>query len=177
MSQKDDSVFIRKFSGIIIGLVVVTAVIIALAVSLQSTPDPDANPSHEILEDERIAPVAGVHVGEEGLAELAAEDAEVVAAATETTAEPTGTEPAGDGGDSGNGKQVYEGVCTACHAAGVAGAPIPGSDLMAQRLDEKGVDGLVESVINGLNVMPPRGGRPDLSDEDIRAGVDYMLAQ
>jgi cytochrome c5 len=42
-------------------------------------------------------------------------------------------------------------------------------------LAEKGIDGLVASAINGLNVMPPRGGRPDLSDQQIKAAVEFML--
>jgi cytochrome c5 len=63
----------------------------------------------------------------------------------------------------------------ACHAAGVAGAPIPGSDQMAQRLSEKGIDTLVTNVINGLNVMPPRGGNPALTDEQILAAIEFML--
>ena len=49
MNQKDDRVFLRKFSGIIVGLIIVTVAIIALAISLRSTPDPDANPSQQRL--------------------------------------------------------------------------------------------------------------------------------
>jgi len=163
MNQKDDRVFLRKFSGIILGLIIVTAVIIALAFSLQSTPDPDANPSQQRLAEERIAPVAGVRVGAEGQAVLAA--AETQAAAT----------PAASAAGAMSGEQIYQSVCTACHAAGVAGAPMPGSDAMAQRLADKGLDGLVASAINGLNVMPPKGGRTDLSDEDIHAAVEFMV--
>ena len=47
--------------------------------------------------------------------------------------------------------------------------------MFAQRLADKGEEGLFSSVINGLNVMPPRGGRPDLSDEQIKAAVEFML--
>jgi cytochrome c5 len=171
MNEKDDSVFIKKFSSIIIGLVIVTVVIIALAFSLRSTPDPSANPSSQRFTEERIAPVAGVRVGEDGKAALADAQTQVAAVLDTQSAESAGSESSGA---SANGKQVYDSVCMACHAAGVAGAPIPGSELMTQRLADKGVDGLVASVINGLNVMPPRGGRADLSDEDIRAAVDFM---
>ncbi len=62
-----------------------------------------------------------------------------------------------------------------CHEGGVAGAPITGSDQMAQRLSEKGIDTLVANAINGINVMPPRGGNPGLTDEQIRAAVEFML--
>lgn len=164
MNQKDDRVFFRKFGGIIIGLIVVTGIIIALAVSLQSTPDPAANPSQQRLAEERIAPVAGVHVGAEGLAALAAVEDEKQAATAATS----------NSDGSVDGEEVYQSACMACHAAGVAGAPLPGSEMMAQRLADKGLDGLFSSVINGLNVMPPRAGRPDLSDEDIRAAIEFM---
>lgn len=161
MNQKEDSAFIKKFSGIIIGLMVFTGVIIVLALSLRGDPDPNANPSQLRLAEERIAPVTGVREGADGQAALAAVQAESQAA-------PAESGPV-------DGTQVYNNVCMACHAAGVAGAPQPGSDLLAERLAAKGEDGLVASVINGLNVMPPRGGRPDLTDEQIQAAVEFML--
>jgi cytochrome c5 len=163
MKQKDDSEFIRKFSGIIIGLMVFTGVIIVLALSLRGEPDLNANPSQQRLAEERIAPVASVREGAEGQAALAAVQAEAQATATPAESGPV------------DGAAVYNNVCMACHAAGVAGAPQPGSDALAQRMTEKGLDGLKASVINGLNVMPPRGGRPDLTDEQIQAAIEFML--
>lgn len=163
MDQKGDSAFIRNFSGIIIGLMAFTGVIIVLALSLRGEQTIDANPSQQRFAEERIAPVAGVRKGTDGQAALASAQAETQAAAAPAEAGVV------------DGSQVYNSVCVACHAAGVAGAPQPGSDLMAQRFAEKGLDGLVSSVINGLNVMPPRGGRPDLSDEQIQASVEFML--
>jgi len=163
MNQKDDSAFLRKFSGIIIGLMAFTGVIIVLALSMRGDPDPNANPSQVRLAEERIAPVTGVRQGADGQAALAAAQAEAQAAAA----------PA-EGGVV-DGSQIYTTVCSACHAAGVAGAPQPGSDALAQRLADKGLDGLKNSVINGLNVMPPRAGRPDLTDEQIQAAIDFML--
>ena len=74
-----------------------------------------------------------------------------------------------------DGPSVYDGLCKTCHEAGVAGAPIKGSEQMAARLDEKGLDMLVQNAINGLNAMPPRGGNPSLTDEQIRAAVEFML--
>ena len=49
------------------------------------------------------------------------------------------------------------------------------TEQMAARLSEKGLDMLVQNAINGLNVMPPRGGNPSLTDEQIRASVEYMV--
>ena len=59
--------------------------------------------------------------------------------------------------------------------AGVAGAPVPGSEQMAQREAERGIEGLLQNSINGLNAMPPKGGNMSLSDEQMRAAVEFML--
>ena len=160
MSQSEDHNFIRQFSGIIIGLVLLTIILIFVARSLKFESDVDDNPSQKVIAEERISPVSGVRTGDEGVAALA--EAQAAAPAQSAAAEV-------------DGEQVYNGLCMTCHAAGVAGAPITGSDQMAQRLSEKGIDTLVTNAINGLNVMPPRGGNPGLSDEQIRAAVDFML--
>ncbi|MGO1534065.1 MAG: c-type cytochrome, partial [Halomonadaceae bacterium] len=62
-------------------------------------------------------------------------------------------------------------------ASGVAGSPILGdSEAWAARL-EKGAEELYASVINGLGAMPPKGGNPNLADEEVMAIVDYMMAE
>jgi cytochrome c5 len=163
MSQSEDRSFIRKFSGIIVGLVLLTIILIFVARSLQIESDVDANPSQKAIAEQRVAPVSDVRTGDEGVAALAeAQAAAAPAAAQSAVAEV-------------DGEQVYNGLCTTCHAAGVAGAPITGSDQMTQRLSEKGMDTLVTNAINGINVMPPRGGNPGLTDEQIRAAVEFML--
>ena len=73
-----------------------------------------------------------------------------------------------------DGKRIYDTVCMACHMTGAAGAPMPGSDDMAERAT-KGLDVLVNNAINGQGVMPPKGGRMDLSDEQVKAAVEFML--
>jgi cytochrome c5 len=74
-----------------------------------------------------------------------------------------------------DGKHVYDTVCTACHAAGVAGAPKFGDKAAwAPRL-KTGMNALYTAALNGMGAMPPRGGS-QLSDAEIKAGVDYMAA-
>jgi len=40
-----------------------------------------------------------------------------------------------------------------------------------------GMDALAQTVIKGKGAMPPKGGNPSLSDQEIRAAVDFMVAQ
>lgn len=77
------------------------------------------------------------------------------------------------------GKKLYESVCMACHAAGIAGAPKFGDkSAWADRL-RQGAPVLHEHAIKGYQgkagVMPPKGGSA-ASDDEVRAAVDYMTA-
>jgi cytochrome c5 len=162
MDRKADSAFMRQFSGVIAGFVVLTIALIFLARYIQPEPSVDANPSQRVLAEQRLAPVGSVRSGEAGAAALA----EVQAAAADST-------PAGE--VVVDGAEVYGGLCATCHAVGVAGAPIPGSEQMAARTAERGLDGMVQNAINGLNAMPARGGNPALTDEQILAAVEFML--
>jgi len=74
------------------------------------------------------------------------------------------------------GKEVYEATCAACHASGAAGAPKLGDKAVwAPRI--KDVAALKAAAIKGKGVMPPKGGNASLSDADVNAAVDYMIAQ
>lgn len=76
-----------------------------------------------------------------------------------------------------DGKAVYEAVCYKCHRTGIDDAPKIGSKAQWGPRIEQGVDVLYKSVINGKGAMDPRAGRPDLTDEEIKAGVDYLIGQ
>jgi cytochrome c5 len=162
MSNKEDRAFYRQFSGVIAGFVVLTIALIFLARYIQPESNSNANPSQGALAEQRVAPVGAVRYGDEGAAELA--EAQVAMA----SAVPAGEVVV-------DGAEVYGGLCKTCHDAGVADAPIKGSELMATRETERGLDGLVQNAINGLNAMPPRGGNPTLTDEQIQAAVEFML--
>jgi S-disulfanyl-L-cysteine oxidoreductase SoxD len=72
-------------------------------------------------------------------------------------------------------QQTYEGVCQVCHNSGVANAPKLGnSEDWKERL-AKGEEAIYANAINGFNGMPAKGGRSDLSDDTVKATVDYML--
>ncbi|MCP5150172.1 MAG: c-type cytochrome [Ectothiorhodospiraceae bacterium] len=75
------------------------------------------------------------------------------------------------------GKDVYEVKCAACHRTGLLGAPKPDApaDWTARLAQPR--ETLLEHALNGFKAMPPRGGNPGLSDADVRAAVEHMLAQ
>jgi len=162
VEEQTDKVFLKNISIVLVLLIVFTFSIGFLARDVGFKDDTVNNPSRVTTTEERIKPVAGVYMGEAG------------AAAIQEAAATSGSEQkiAFDG--SLDGAMIYTSACSVCHGTGAAGAPIPGSPAMVERA-QKGLDALVHSALNGLNAMPPRGGRADLSDEQIRAIIEYMI--
>ncbi len=74
------------------------------------------------------------------------------------------------------GKKVYGSSCFACHDAGVAGSPkIGDKDVWTARI-ATGSNALYTSAISGKGIMPPKGGNMGISDDDVKAAVDYMVS-
>lgn len=166
MSEHDDKVFLQRFSLIIVGLAVIALVIILASIRTHGQLVGSDNPAQERAKIERLSPVFAVYSGETGRA--------AALAAAQQTAADAPAEVAFDG--SLDGEMIYVQVCQACHMAGAAGAPQLVAAQWETRL-EQGVELLVEHAINGIGVMPAKGGRADLSDEQVRASVEYMLDQ
>lgn len=72
-----------------------------------------------------------------------------------------------------SGEEIVQGVCAACHIAGISGAPKIGDEAAWGSLRETGLDALTASVINGKGVMPARAGT-ELSDDELRSAVAHM---
>ena len=86
---------------------------------------------------------------------------------------PAAAAPNAAGGKP-DGKKVFDSTCMACHATGVAGAPKLGDKAAwAPRL-QTGMDALYSSALKGKGAMPAKGGNTALSDDEVKAGVDYM---
>ena len=82
--------------------------------------------------------------------------------------------PAAGGAD---GKKVYEASCQACHGGAVPGVPHVGKkEDWAPRI-KQGKDTLHKHAIEGFNAMPAKGGNGSLSDDEVKAAVDYMANQ
>jgi cytochrome c5 len=73
-----------------------------------------------------------------------------------------------------DGKGVYEKACTACHGAGLMGSPKTGDKgAWAPRIAQ-GKPKLYEHAIKGVRMMPAKGGNAALSDDEVKAAVDYL---
>lgn len=77
-----------------------------------------------------------------------------------------------------DGKAVYDKVCVACHAGAIPGIPKLGDKSDWEARIAQGNDVLYDRALNGFMgasmQMPPRGGA-ELSDDEVKAAVDYMV--
>ena len=80
-----------------------------------------------------------------------------------------------------DGAQVFSQSCAACHASGIAGAPKLGDQLQWKSRLAKGTKLLYVSALDGITsatgVMPAKGGNALLSDAEVKAAVDYIVAK
>ena len=75
------------------------------------------------------------------------------------------------------GEATYNKACMACHASGVAGAPKTGDKAVWAPRIKLGKDKLYTTALKGKGAMPPKGGQAALSDADVKAAVDFMIAK
>ena len=78
------------------------------------------------------------------------------------------------------GEKVFGSDCRTCHDNGKAQNDAPQLSEKSEWKDRlgKGLHELYKSSIEGFTgyyAMPPRGGNPKLTDDEVRAAVDYML--
>lgn len=115
---------------------------------------------------ERLKPVGEETIGEEPIAQMAdSADAATVPASGD------------DSEDGAIGQQIVAQLCATCHASGLMQSPRIGSASDWAPRIEQGKDTLYTHAIEGFNMMPARGGNPKLTDEEVKAAVDYMIAE
>lgn len=166
----------RQLIWTVVAAFVVPILVIVLLVNFVTTaPRPAAG--SDTWSDEAVArrlmPVARIAIAGGTAPEAAAE-----AAAPTASAEPAAaTAPAATVAAAAPASRpaVYTRSCTACHQAGVAGAPKTGDNAAWAPLAAKGIDALTASVVNGKGAMPPRGTARTASDAELREAVAYML--
>lgn len=164
MSKQDDIIFIKHFSWVIAGLMVFTVIIALAGMYIHNQLAVSENPSALLAAEERIAPAGAVYAGDTGRE-----------AVQEALAAARADQPAPFDGST-DGEMIYGEVCQACHLAGAAGAPKLEDAVWTERLAQ-GRETLVQHAIEGIGLMPAKGGRTDLTDEQVAASVDYMIAQ
>ena len=160
----EDKIFFRNFfyTVSVLALIMVFFLITARTVAIPADDAPDT-----AAVDERTRPVGQLRVADEsgGAPEQMTTDDAVVAAA--------------DGG-APDGAQVFQGLCMSCHGSGIPGIPQLGEAAVWEPRIAKGMDALYANAINGYVgesgiPMPARGGNPALSDDEVKAAVDYMV--
>jgi cytochrome c5 len=125
-------------------------------------PDPDA-----------AAPADAAASGEAASAPAA----DAAASADAPKADAAKAEDKGAAAGGADGKKVYEASCQACHGGAVPGVPHVGKkEDWAPRI-KQGKDTLHKHAIEGFNAMPAKGGNGSLSDDEVKAAVDYMANQ
>ncbi|WP_349793062.1 cytochrome c5 family protein [Xanthomonas sp. WHRI 7064] len=165
-----DLEFLKKFSMVIGLLVVITLGLIALAAYLQRAIPDEASPTAAKRVQQRIAPAGAVYAGTTGASAQAAAQAAALAKAASQSAY----------GGSTDGKTIFDNLCTACHTTGVGKAPTLDHAHWDARIAQ-GKDTLYKHAIEGYTgpdggIMPPKGGNPALTEEQVRATVDWMLS-
>jgi len=158
----NDEQFVRSFTGMIIAFLILTVLLIILAIIVANPVMSKVSEAKNVDRDRqvaaRVAPVGALTVGEPEAKET--DSAEEVAAVEV------------------NGEDVYNTACAACHATGVAGAPAFGDAAAWKDRLAQGAEVLNEHAINGYQgeagYMPPKGGNPALTDEQVSAAVEHM---
>jgi cytochrome c5 len=169
--SKQDTHFINIFSLVIGILVAIAIAIFALARTVAShTQDVDVRAEAQYLKsvDGRIEPFAHEAVAGKDNSSLAIKADTTAAAAT-----------GGAAAIPKDGAEVFQQTCSACHGAGIAGAPKAGDRAAWAPRIAKGKAVLYQHALQGFQgtsgVMPPKGGRTDLPDDLIKAAVDHMV--
>jgi cytochrome c5 len=170
--SKQDTHFFNVFSMVIGLLVAIAIALFALArIVASQTQDKqvvaDANYVRNV--EQRVEPFAQVAVaGQDNTALAIKPDAAGAAQASAGTAEMPKT-----------GEALFQQTCSACHGAGIAGAPKAGDKAAWGPRIAKGTSTLYDHAIHGFQgsagVMPAKGGRTDAPDDLVKQAVDYMV--
>ena len=72
------------------------------------------------------------------------------------------------------GEAVYVAACSACHAAGIAGAPRTGDVAAWAPRIKQGFDLLVKHAVEGFKAMPPKGGNSNLDPIEVARAVAFI---
>ena len=157
-----DSIFLRNFSLLLAALVILTIVLALVGISMQNKLVANVQGEADRTAIQKlITPVAEVNTDPNAIVETA----------------PVAMAAAFDG--SLDGEMIYNNVCSACHSTGAGGAPKMVAAEWEFRIAQ-GEDTMLKHAIEGFmgekGLMPAKGGRNDLTDEQVKVTVEYMTA-
>ncbi|MCS6946543.1 MAG: c-type cytochrome [Steroidobacteraceae bacterium] len=169
--SKQDSQFFNVFSLVIGILVAVALILMGIARAVGHN-----NQAQQVLEDATYLEALEANIRPHARVAVAGQDNSALAivetkpsAVTVALAVPE------------DGPSLYKVACRSCHDQGIGGAPKMGDRAAWAPRIRAGKAQLYKHALEGFTgsagVMPPKGGRIDLSDELIKQGVDYMVAQ
>ncbi|MFI4928454.1 MAG: c-type cytochrome [Burkholderiales bacterium] len=169
--SKQDTHFINVFS-LLLGLLVLVAICIFAFARIVA----GSTQNQQVLQEAAYSEAVAARLRPPSQEAVSGQDNTALAIKSETPA------AAGAGSAAAtpqNGAEVFQQVCSACHGAGIAGAPKAGDRAAWAPRVAEGKATLYEHALKGFQgkggVMPAKGGRADLPDELIKQGVDYML--
>jgi cytochrome c5 len=173
--SKQDTHFINMFSLVIGALVAVAIVffVAARAIGAHLEANEARNgPDYYKSVEARVAPFEQEAVAGQNNAALAIKP-------------PAGATAQAGGGSSGpamptSGKDLFDQTCSACHGAGIAGAPKAGDKAAWAHHIAKGLPTLYQHALQGFTgttgTMPAKGGRTDVPDAMVEQAVNYMVS-
>jgi cytochrome c5 len=172
--SKQDTHFFNTFS-VVIGLLIVVAIaLFALArVVAGETQD------KQVFEDAQYVKSVEAHLQPVEKVAIAGQDNSALAIKADAGAAGQAGSAGGGAAAPKSGDETFEQVCSACHGAGIAGAPKAGDKAAWGPRIAKGTEVLYDHALKGFQgsagVMPAKGGRADLSDDLVKAAVDHMV--
>ena len=160
MNLEENSMFLKNF------IPVMMVIFMALCVLTGCGDEAPTDDTATVMKN--TAPVAKM--------QIAGDEPETPAAE-----ESTKTVAASEGGGDDAGKKTYGGICVACHGSGIPNIPQLGDAATWAPRIEQGKDTLYAHAIDGYTgksgmPMPAKGGNPSLSDDDVKAAVDYIVS-
>ena len=132
---------------VVVGTLVGAIIIITFATTKSKTVDEPAKVVEKTQVEEKVQPVAQVKVAEN----RAPQENAII-----------------------SGEKISQVNCILCHGAGVMGAPKIGDATQWEARIAQGKEKLINHAIQGINMMPAKGGNAALSDEEVAAAVIWM---
>ena len=132
---------------VVVGTLVGAIIIITFATTKSKTVDEPAKVVEKTQVEEKVQPVAQVKVADNS----APQENAII-----------------------SGEKISQVNCILCHGAGVMGAPKIGDATQWEARIAQGKEKLINHAIQGINMMPAKGGNAALSDEEVSAAVIWM---